>query len=177
MMKTTHIAVLVGLTMLGVRPGLEAQTDPCALLTTAEVQRAFPGSKAGRVDRRNEQHGVVTCLWDHPTGLLSIIDGEGGTDSPREEAKGWTLAFLDPLRDDAERQVRYEVLAGVGDEAVAIVERQDTTKGFARNGAILVVRRGKRQVSLLSTDLARRERADALRIFTELGRAIAKRLG
>ena len=115
-------------------------------------------------------------MWDTPDGLLSIITGEEVNQSPKDEAEGWTLTFLDPLRNDAQRHVRYEVLPGVGDEAVAVVERQDKTKGFAQNGAILVVKRGKQQVSLLSTELARRERADALRIFAELGKAIAKRL-
>jgi hypothetical protein len=45
-----------------------------------------------------------------------------------------------------------------------------------RDGAILVVQRGKHQVAALSSDLARRERADALRVFTQLGKAIATRL-
>ena len=176
-MKKTYIAIIAGLTVFGWGPGIKAQIQgPCALLTTAEVQQAFPGSKPGQLDRRNEKHGLLTCMWDTPKGLLSIITGEEVNQSPKDEAQGWTLTFLDPLRSDAERHVRYEVLTGVGDGAVAVVERQDKSKGFAQNGAILVVRRGKQQISVLSTELAHRERADALRIFAELGKAIAKRL-
>ena len=93
-----------------------------------------------------------------------------------EEARGWTLVFLDPLKPQAERQVRFERLPGVGDEAIAIVERTDPAKGFINDGAILVVRRGKKQASLLSSDLARRERADALKAFVLLGKAVAARL-
>ncbi len=64
----------------------------------------------------------------------------------------------------------------MGDQAIAIVERADKTKGFMQNGAVLVVRRGTRQVSALSTDLARRDRAEALKVFEDLGKAIARRL-
>jgi hypothetical protein len=176
MMTTTRIATLAGLALLGATPGVNAQGDPCALLTIAEVQHAFPGSKAGRLDRSQEKRGIRTCLFDYPTGRLSIIVGDEVTEPPRAEAESWTLTFLDPLRDDAQRHVRYEVLPGVGDEAVAVVERQDASKGFAQSGAILVVRRGTRQVSVMSTDLARRERAEAITVLSDLGKAIAKRL-
>jgi hypothetical protein len=179
-MKTTSIAALVSLMIFGSKPAIEAQSEgPCGLLTTPEVQQAFPGSKPGRLERTNEKYGVLSCLWSYPTGMLSIIAGidNEAEESPKAEAEGWTLTFLDPLRNDAGRHVRYEVLPGVGDEAVAIVERVDKIKGFSQDAAILVVRRGKRQVSALSSNLARRERADALRILAELGKAIAKRLG
>ena len=178
MMKPTDMAVLAVLLALAPGPTASAQAeDPCALLTMADVQQAFPGAKPGRLDRSQEKHGILTCLWDYPTGRLSVIDGDEVTESPRDEARSWTLVFLDPLQSDAERRVRYEALPGVGDEAVAIVEREDKAKGFAQNGAILVVRRGRRQVSVLSTDLARRDRAEALRVLADLGRTIARRLG
>jgi hypothetical protein len=177
-MMKTFPAALAALFVLSPSPRVEAQADgPCALLTTAEVQQAFAGSKPGRVDRSLEKDGILRCVWDHPAGTLMVIDGREITESPREEASGWTLTFLDPLRDDAERRVRYEALPGVGDEAVAVVERKDPAKGFAQDGAILVLRRGKRQVSVLSNDLAKRERAEALGVLATLGKAIAKRLG
>jgi len=178
-MKTTYIAALVSLTVLGSKPAIEAQGQgPCALLTTAEVQQVFPGSKPGKLERKNEKDGILSCTWDYPTGILSIVADVGETpESTKEEAEGWTPTFVDPLRNDAARHVRYEKLPGVGDEAIAIVERQDKTKGFSQDAAILVVRRGKRQVSALSSTLGSRERAEALRVLAELGKAIAKRLG
>jgi hypothetical protein len=155
----------------------EAQAEgPCILLTTAEVRRAFPDAKAGELNRTQEKYGVVSCMWDYPGGRFSIIGGDDDSEGAHAEARGWTLMFLDPLRQDAKRHVRYETLSGVGDEAVAIVERQDKEKGFLQDGAILVVRRGKRQVSAMSSDLARRERAEALKVFEDLGKAIVKRL-
>jgi hypothetical protein len=159
-------------------PGASQGEGPCRLLTTDEVQRAFPNSKPGVLNRDQEKHGVLSCIWDHPTGRFSIVAGtdEKETQSAREEAKGWTLLFLDPLNPAAERHVRYEVLSGVGDDAVAIVEAADKSKGFTTYAALVVVRRGSRQVTAMSTELARRDRAEALGVLTTIGRAIAGRL-
>jgi hypothetical protein len=171
-----HILILLAV-LVSAQPAAQAE-GPCALLTTAEVQRSFPGSTPGILNRSQEKYGVLTCLWDSPTGQFSIIAGTKGEPDPsvRDEAETWTLIFLDPLRRDAARHVRYQSLPGVGDEALAIVEREDKAKGFLRNGAVLVVRRGKRVIAALSTDLARRDRAEALKVFEELGKTIAKRL-
>lgn len=175
MKKMTPIAAIVGFTMAS-PPIVRAQVkDPCTLLTTAEVQHAFPGATAGRLDRDLEKYGLVRCEWKYSGGSLIIITG-ADTDPVKEEAQSMALTFLDPLRSDAPGHVRYEKLPGVGDEAIAAVERADKAKGFMQDGAILVVQRGTRQISMLSSDLARRERADALRVLSDLGKAIAKRL-
>lgn len=146
------------------------------MLTPAEVQAAIPGAKPGKPDN-DPKLGLLRCAWDTPTGTLMLIEGTGPPeDTPRSEAESWMDAFLDPLRDNAGRNVRYESLPGVGEVAVAVVEKADPATGIARGGAVLVVKRGKRQISLLSTDLARRDRGEGLRVLTELGKAIASRM-
>lgn len=154
----------------------QAADGPCGLLALADVQRAFPNSKPGQVDRRQEKNGVLTCVWDYPTGRFSIIAGNDAPQPIMEEAKGWTLTFLDPLKPNAERNVRYEKVSGAGDEAIAVVEPADASKGFTQDGAFLVVRKGSQQITLMSTDLARRDRAEALKAFAALGAAVAGRL-
>jgi hypothetical protein len=153
-----------------------AGEGPCALLTVAEVRSVFPEAGPGKLDSTVKKYGVRTCVWNYPTGRFSIIDGGEETISPREEAAGWTAIFVDPLNAAAESHVRYEVLEGVGDEAVAVVEAADKAKGFYQHGALLVVRRGTRQVTLMSTDLARRPRAEALAALRTLGQSVAKRM-
>ena len=59
--------------------------------------------------------------------------------------------FRDPLKPDAGRHVRYEEIAGVGDEAIAVVEPADASKGFIQGG-------------------------EALQSFAALGAAVADRL-
>jgi hypothetical protein len=176
MIKLSTLVVCGGLVALASASNAQAPLNPCTLLTTADVQRVLPGVKPGELDRTQEKQGVLTCRWGTAGGGLTVVTGAEIVDSVKEEAEGWTLTFLDPLRSDAQKHVRYETLSGVGDGAVAVVERQDKAKGFAQDGAILVVRRGKHQVSLVSVDIARRERAEALRALGELGKTIAQRL-
>lgn len=164
------------LVALTAAPGPAQTLAPCTALSTADVQRVLPGTGAGQPDEKLASQGIHRCVWKHDAGTLLLILGDGEEESLMEEAKGWTLTFLDPLRPDAETHVRFDKLTGVGDEAIAVVERPDQAKGFARDGAILVVRRGKRQIALLATGLARRERADALGVLAELGKAAARRM-
>jgi hypothetical protein len=148
---------------------------PCGLLTNDEVRRVFPDARNGTLDRRNEKHGILNCEWAHRGGRFIIIAGEE-YQSPAEEARGWVDSFVDPTNGSAPNRVRFETIAGVGDAAVAVVERADKAKGFVQNGAYIVVRRGPRQVMLASPDLAMRERPAAIAALTELGRAAAGRL-
>jgi hypothetical protein len=192
MMRRTILAALATVTMLvaGVPAALvdaaakAAQTPPparsadgpCGLLTNAEVQRAFPGAKPGQLDRKLEAQGILRCVWNHTSGTVGIIEGTGELDPIEVEAGTWALGFVDPLNRGAEKHVRYERLAGVGDQAIAVVEQRDAAKGFLSDSAYLVVRRGNRQVTLMAMDLARRERVAALAVLKELGTAIAGRL-
>jgi hypothetical protein len=173
----TIATVLFGVVMSGWSQMPGAHTlDPCSLLNTAELQQAFPGSSPGRNDHKLESRGILRCEWDHALILVLNAD-EGLEESPAEEASTWMQGFLDPLRfETVKRNVRFEPVTGVGDQAVAVVERQDQAKGVLRDAAVLVVRRGKRQVTIMAPTLARRERADALRVLGELGKAIARRL-
>jgi hypothetical protein len=178
MMKNTDVAVTLalGLALLGCVRSADAQVDPCALLTIAEVQQALPGSKPGTIERGLEKQGILRCSWSSPGGLLFLVASKEPEDSAKAEASGWVDSFVDPLRADARGRVRFDTIAGVGDEAVAVVERQDKPNGINEDGALIVIRRGTWQVSLLAPKLAQRERADALRALTELGKAVARRL-
>jgi hypothetical protein len=149
---------------------------PCALLTITEVQRAFAGAKPGKLDRSLEDSGILRCAWEYTGGRFGIIDGTEAPDPVRAEAETLTLGFVDPLKRDAARHVRYEVLTGVGDEAIAVVERADSAKGFVANGAFLVLRRGARQITLMDTNLAARDRQAALAALQDLGKAAARRM-
>lgn len=180
-MKTRHFGLLALAVLASTRLGSAQTPDPCALLTPAEMQQAFPGTKPGRTVRTLEKEGILSCEWTYSSGRVVMVAGlDSADDLPIDEAKTLMAAFVDPLRPDAERHVRFETLPGVGDKTIAVLERQDHAKGITQNGVLLVVRRGNRQVSLMAIppgDLARRERADALKVLSDMGRAIAKRLG
>jgi hypothetical protein len=178
MMRTTAFRILVMGILAPAATALHAEEPPvapCGVLTIDDVQKVFPGATAGEPDRRNEKYGTFTCVWAHQGGRLMVITGEE-SQTPAEEARGWVDSFADPLNGGAAGRVRLETITGVGDAAVAVVERADKAKGFMQNGAYIVVRRGQRQVMIAAPDLAMRERPAALAALTELGRAAAGRL-
>ena len=150
--------------------------DPCRLLTDSEIRKAFPDAKAGKVDHSLEEHGIISCLWDHPGGRFAaqVYNGEQGT--IENEIRGMSLMFLDPLKPGAGQNVRYETIKDVGDQARAIVETADEKKGFLTDSAVLVTQRKGLQLVLMSTQLAQRDRSSALKVLEDLGRAAARRL-
>ncbi len=150
--------------------------DPCKLLTAAEVRRAFPDAKSGTIDHSLEEYGTVSCLWDHSGGRFSLQVYQGEQDTIETEIRGMALMFLDPLKAGANQHVRYEIIKDVGDQARAIVETADEKKGFLTDSAMLLAQRKGLQLTLMSTQLAKRGRADALKLLEELGRAAANRL-
>jgi hypothetical protein len=150
--------------------------DPCKLLAEAEVRKAFPDAKAGKIDHSLEEHGIVSCLWDHPGGRFAVQVYKGDQGTIENEIRGMSLMFLDPLKAGAEQNVRYETIKDVGDQARAIVERADDKKGFLTDSAVLVAQRKGLQLILMSTQLAQRDRSTALKVLEDLGRAAAKRL-
>lgn len=146
--------------------------DPCALLPVTAVRRLYADAQAGVPDLSLARQGIVRCTWKHGVGTLFLITGPDAGDTPADEAESWALTIVDPLRSDAARHVRYEPVSGVGDAAVAVVERRDPGKGFIQDGAYIAVRRGASLVSLLAPDLARGDRAEALRRLRQLGQAL-----
>lgn len=150
--------------------------DPCTLIPLADVQKAFPGARAGVRNRKLEEYGSTQCAWSDAKGqVLFGVEERYGSNTALEEAKGEAGAFLDPTLAVAKRSVRYETLKGVAPEAVAFVEVGDPKRGILGDGALLVMRRGTHTMSLMSPVLPRRDRAEAFKVFEELGRIAARR--
>jgi hypothetical protein len=74
------------------------------------------------------------------------------------------------------RGLRFEKVAGVGDGATAMVETADKARGVLGDMAMLVAQRGRQVVQLQSPDLARGDRAAALRSLGVLAKAAVGRL-
>lgn len=151
--------------------------DPCTVLALSDVQRAFPGAKAGERNRRLEQYGTTECGWKGADGQVVLAVHESySRGTAREDAQGMAQGFTDPLKRASARNVRYETFIAMGSEAVAFVEPADAKRGILSDGALLSIRRGEHTVWVMSGELPRRERAAALKTLEELGRVAAKRL-
>ena len=176
------IPILLGwpLTLAFPTPLVNAATapavNPCKLLNDSELRKVFAEITPGKIDRRLEAHGILSCIWDHAGGQFRVQVYEGEQGTIEEEIQGMSLMFLDPLTPDAAKHVRYETMTDVADQARAIVEPKDDTKGILTDSAILLAQRKGLQLTLMSTELAKRDRAAALNALEELGRAAGKRL-
>lgn len=151
--------------------------DPCTVVPLADVQKAFPGAKAGVRDRRLEEYGSTQCAWSDSRGQVVFgVQESYGSNSAMQEAKGQATAFLDPRMSPSQAKVRYETLGGIAPEAVAFVESGDPKRGILGDGSLLVLRKGEHTLVLMSPELPRRDRAAALKVYEDLGRLAARRL-
>jgi len=179
------LAVLLALIVAGHAGNAVAQTpvklpsgDPCTVVPLSDVQRAFPGAKPGARERRLEKDGITECTWKDGSGVIVFAAQEFyGNDSAMDESRSFGQALAGSNTGNA-RNVRYEILTGVGlgNEAVAFVEANDSKRGIVTEGAMLTLHRGQRTLWLTSPALATRDRAAALKTFEALGRIAAKRL-
>lgn len=153
-----------------------APKDPCGLLKVSEVSAAFPGAKTGKVDTTRQEYGIIACEWPTARSRFVVQFWDSAGSSAKEEASGLMLGVIDPLKPGAGNNIRYETITDVGDAAVAAVEARDDKRGILSDLALLVVKKGDKILVLLSSELARGDRAKALAALKSLGQSSAARL-
>ncbi len=153
-----------------------AADDPCRLLTDSEVHSMLAGAKPGVRERSREEYGIRACVWDTDTGQFALQLWSAKSSNVDNEIRGLASGFLDPVNPAAQNNVRYESIAGVGDQAMAVVETQDEKRGILSDVALLVAQHGNQILELQSSDLPHSERATALKTLTTLGRTAIDRL-
>jgi hypothetical protein len=150
--------------------------DPCALLSTKEVAAFVAGANSPRRDRSREEYGIYACEWKTPRGRFGVEIWKSEPNAVESEAHGLVQGFVDPLKADAKKNVRLEKIAGVGEQAIAVVEQKDSNRGILNDVAMLLTQNGEYLVVMGSDDLARGDRAAVLAGLRRLGIAAAARL-
>jgi hypothetical protein len=149
----------------------------CGLLKLDEVKRVLPDVQSAERDRSLDQSGITSCAWKGARGARSLtVQHWEGEDSAETELNSLVEGIADPLKSGAAASIRRQKLNGIGDEAVAVVERPDEKRGVLTYAALLVVKRGKHVLTVASSDLATRDRAEALKALESLGRAAITRV-
>lgn len=156
-------------------PALAAD-DPCRLLSDTDIRGVFPGSAPGKRETTREKYGIRACVWETESGSFALQRWQAKPGTAGDEIRGLAQGIIDPLKPAARMAVRYETVAGVGDEAVAIVETRDEARGILTDAAVLVALRGDRLIELHSSSLARGDRAAALKTLAALARTAVSRL-
>jgi hypothetical protein len=170
--------VLVGCQALaGCEAATPAVTGPCALLTQSEVKAAFAGAGAGQPDASRQKYGIAACQWPTQQGHFIAQVWKSEEASALTEARSLMLGFLDPMKSNPDANVRYETIAGVGQQAVAVVETKDVQRGVMIDVSLLVTLKGDQTLVLLAPpDFARRDRAAALTTLKSLAKTAVSRL-
>lgn len=157
-----------------------SRNDACSLLTVAEIRRVLPeATRAERNDRLVAQ-GIAACRW-YGAGKASLVDlsvwtVSGPDDTPEENARTLAMGIADPTRPGADAAVRLEKVAGVGEDAVAVVEKADDARGILSTSAYITVRRNGRIATVASGFVAVDDRPKAIAQLATLGEAVAARL-
>jgi hypothetical protein len=153
-----------------------AGAGACRLLRANEIEAVLAGAKQGEPDESRKQYGISACTWATSRGtlILQFWDSEGS--SAKDEAKSLVLGVVDPLKGAARNNVRLEDIAGLGEEAVAVVETKDEARGVLTDTAMIIVQRNNRILMLAANELARSERSKALAGLKALGKSAAERL-
>jgi hypothetical protein len=151
--------------------------NPCDILSSSDVQKAFPGSKAGERSTRLEEYGITECAWKGPRGQVVLVVQESSSKGTvKEDIMGMAQGFTDPLKSNSLDNVRFESFSDLGPPAMGFVEKADPARSILGDGAMLIMRNGDHTISLGSGELAQRDRSAALKTLDELGKAAAKRL-
>jgi hypothetical protein len=154
-----------------------ADGDPCAVLSLADVRKAFPKAQAGERNRRLEQYGATECAWKGADGQVVLaVQERFSAGTAQQDVQGMAMGLTDPLKPASARNVRYELFPGIGSQAVAFVEAADAKRGILSDWALLSIRRETHAVWLMSDELPLRDRSVALKVLEDLGRVAAKRL-
>lgn len=163
----------------GAKPAAERVPtgDPCTIVSISDVQKVFPGTKVAERSRRLEQYGITECAWKSADGRIVLgVQESYSSGTAKNDAEGMAIGFIDPLKAQAGRNVRYETFTTLGVQATAFVETADPQRFILGDGAMLALRQGDHTVSLLSGELPRRDRAAALKALEDMGKVAAKRL-
>jgi len=151
--------------------------NPCDILSSGDVQKAFPGAKAGERSKRLEEYGITECAWKGPSGQVALVVQESfSKGTVKEDTMGMAQGFVDPLSRQSLNNVRFESFNDLGFPAMGFVEKTDPKRGILGDGAMLIMRNGDRTISLGSGELAQRDRTAALKALDDLGKVAAKRL-
>lgn len=154
----------------------QARVEPCSLLTQAEVTAALPAAQAGRQERSDEPYGIRTCIWSTPEGELNLQVFDAGPGSVENEIRGLSFGLVDIRSKKAATAVRLEAIPGVGDQTIALVEKEDLERGIRKGNALIVSQVGTRLVVLRAAELADSDRKRALATLVGLAKAATGRL-
>jgi hypothetical protein len=156
-------------------PQVSADGDPCALVSKGEVRAAFPGAESGKRDHAQDQYDIATCTWALPANTLAIQTFQS-TNSVSDELRGRMLGYLDPLQPALREKIQYDMVSGLGDEALVVAVKADPAQGILAETAMLGIRRGEHMAVLFTARLVDGDPQASKQALQALAKGAASRL-
>ena len=149
--------------------------DPCALVIDGEVSKALKDDASNKRDHSLDKYNIATCVWDTSENrlMVQLFKAKG---SAAHELRSRMSGNVDPMKPGAGASVRYEKVAGAGEDTMLAVEKADEQKGILADTAVLVSRHGDRMAVLFTSAFVEGERAATVDALEKLGRSAAPRL-
>ena len=146
--------------------GTASASDPCSLLTDAEVKRLAPAARHGKVHKVG---GARICEWLDANGIpfVQFQVYQAPASSLRAELKNTIGAY---------GGYRIIDVAGLGDEAAAAFQKADPAKGLSPGLAALTVRTGDRVLELATPRVDVRQSSPAFALVETLAAKALVRL-
>jgi hypothetical protein len=126
--------------------------NACGLLTDSEVRAVFPQAASGKRNTESLQYGLDRCAWKTPTGQIGIEVSKVEAVAFEGELRAELQGAVDPRIQGALDHLRFESVAGIGDHAIAVLEKADAQRGILTDIDLLAIQRGHRMAVLMIHD-------------------------
>ena len=150
--------------------------NACDLLTDAEVRQVFPKAASGKRNTESLQYGLDRCAWETPTGQIGVEVSKGEPDRLEYNLRGELQGAVDPRVNGALDRIKFHKVDGIGDHAIAVLEKADVQGGIYADITLLAIQRGHRMAVLMLQERSRNAPAPTLENLQDLGRKLAPRL-
>lgn len=146
----------------------------CALLTDAEIRHVFPDAASGKRNTESLQYGLDRCAWKTATGQIGVEASNVEAGAFENDLRGELQGAVDPRVNRALDRIQFHQVDGIGDHAVAVLEKADPQRGIYADITLLAIQRGHRMAVLMLNEGA--PSSSSLDNLKDLGRKLAPRL-
>ena len=100
--------------------------NACDLLTDAEVRQVFPKAASGKRNTESLEYGLDRCAWETPTGQIGVEMSRVAAADFEQELRAELQGAVDPRVNGALDRIRFRAVEGIGDHAIAVMEKADS---------------------------------------------------
>ncbi|MEO7063121.1 MAG: hypothetical protein ABI082_05010 [Dokdonella sp.] len=155
-------------------PSTAPVENACDLLTDAEVRQVSPNAAPGKRNTESLQYGLDRCAWKTPTGQIGVEASKVEAGAFENDLRGELQGAVDPRVNGALDRIQFHKVEGIGDHAVAVLEKADPQRGIYADITLLAIQRGHRMAVLMLNEGV--PSSSSLDNLKELGRKLAPRL-